>query len=87
MVLQREWGHRLRFVAVPKWGDDAVRWVDNWLLRLEAFYNLGSRIAKFHASPGTMATSASSSTSVTSSSLVLGVRPRTVRPSTPWNDG
>jgi predicted TIM-barrel fold metal-dependent hydrolase len=52
--LAREWGHRLRFNAVPSWGDASSRWVDNWLDRIEAFYNLGSRIAKFHASPGTM---------------------------------
>ena len=53
--LAREWGHRLRFNAVPSWGDASGRWVDNWRTRIEAFYNLGSRIAKFHASPGTMA--------------------------------
>src|SRR5438093_1115789 len=52
--LQRAWGHRLRFVAVPQWGDTSAGWVDNWLRRIEAFYNLGARLAKFHASPGTM---------------------------------
>jgi predicted TIM-barrel fold metal-dependent hydrolase len=29
--------------------------VDDWLQRLEAFYNLGSRLLKFHMAPGTMA--------------------------------
>lgn len=52
--LQRDWGHRLQFITVPKWGDASTRWVDDWLIRLEAFYNLGSRIIKFHAAPGTM---------------------------------
>jgi hypothetical protein len=52
--LARDWGHRLRFIAVPQWGDASPGWVDNWLTRIEGFYNLGSRIAKFHASPGTM---------------------------------
>ena len=32
--LQRQWGHRLRFIAVPRWGDDsAADWADNWLHR------------------------------------------------------
>ena len=52
--LARQWGHRLRFNAVPQWGDASSAWVDNWLRRIEGFYNLGSRMAKFHASPGTM---------------------------------
>ncbi len=55
VVLQREWGHRLKFIAVPAWGDNTPQWVDNWLVRLEAFYNIGSRIVKFHSAPGTMA--------------------------------
>jgi hypothetical protein len=54
-VLQRDWGHRLAFIAVPAWGDNTSRWVDNWLIRLEAFYNMGSRVVKFHSAPGTMA--------------------------------
>jgi len=53
-VLARDYGHRLRFIAVPQWGDASTNWADKWLNRIEAFYNLGSRIAKFHASPGTM---------------------------------
>ena len=53
--LAREWGHRLRFNAMPSWGDTSSQWVSNWLVRIESFYNLGSRISKFHASPGTMA--------------------------------
>ena len=28
--------------------------LDDWLRRIEAFYNLGSRIIKFHMAPGTM---------------------------------
>ena len=55
MGLQREFGHRLQFIAVPAWGDTSPQWVDNWLVRLENFYNLGSRIIKFHSAPGTMA--------------------------------
>src|SRR5204863_3743935 len=53
--LQRHWGHRVQFVAVPRWGDTSMHWTDDWQTRIEAFYNLGSRIAKFHAAPGTMA--------------------------------
>jgi predicted TIM-barrel fold metal-dependent hydrolase len=55
VVLQRDWGHRLQFIAIPSWADASPQWVDNWLVRLEAFYNLGSRIIKFHSAPGTMA--------------------------------
>jgi hypothetical protein len=56
MNLQRAWGHRLKFIAIPSWGDKSVRdWVDNYLTRLEAFHNIGSRIIKFHSAPGTMA--------------------------------
>jgi hypothetical protein len=60
--LLRDWGHsggipgRLQFIAVARWGEQSSpqAWVDDFLLRLEAFYNLGSRIVKFHSAPGTM---------------------------------
>jgi hypothetical protein len=55
LALQRTWGHRLHFIAVPRWQDPSPFWVDEWLRRIEAFYNLGSRIVKFHCAPGTMA--------------------------------
>jgi hypothetical protein len=51
--LQRIWGDRLQFIAIPSWQNPSV---DDWLRRIEAFYNLGSRIVKFHMAPGTMAT-------------------------------
>lgn len=53
--VKRDLGDRVHFIAIPKWGDDRSDWVDQWLRRLEAFYNLGSRIIKFHMAPGTMA--------------------------------
>ena len=53
--LQRDYGDRVKFICVPSWGDGSSRWVDNWIDRLEAFYNLGSRVIKFHSAPGTMA--------------------------------
>ena len=56
--LLRDWGHggRLQFIAVARWGEQSSpqAWADDFLVRLEAFYNLGSRIVKFHAAPGTM---------------------------------
>lgn len=52
--LHRKWGHRLQFIAIPTWQDESPWRIDNWLRRIEGFYNLGSRIAKFHAAPGTM---------------------------------
>lgn len=55
MGLQREWGERLRFIAVPAWKEVSGNWLDNFMNRLEMFYNMGSRIVKFHMAPGTMA--------------------------------
>jgi len=55
LAVQRTWGDRVRFIVVPQWGDDSANRVDDWLRRLEAFYNLGSRMLKFHMAPGTMA--------------------------------
>jgi predicted TIM-barrel fold metal-dependent hydrolase len=52
--LQRDWPGRVQFITIPRWQDTSSTWIDNWLQRLEAFYNLGSRIVKFHCAPGTM---------------------------------
>ena len=53
--LQRGWGHRLKFIAIPNWQDTSKNWSENFLIRLEAFHNLGSRVVKFHSAPGSMA--------------------------------
>jgi predicted TIM-barrel fold metal-dependent hydrolase len=50
-ILHREYPGRIHFIAVPKWGPVDI---DDWLRRLEAFYEIGSRILKFHMAPGTM---------------------------------
>ena len=50
-TLQRDWPGRLHFIVIPQWKEPSI---DDWLRRLEAFYNLGSRIIKFHMAPGTM---------------------------------
>jgi len=42
----------LHFIAIPKWQENSF---DDWHRRLESFYNMGSRIIKFHMAPGTMA--------------------------------
>lgn len=52
--LQRDWPGRLHFIAVPKWQDTSPNYIDDWLRRVEMFYNLGSRIVKFHMAPATM---------------------------------
>lgn len=53
--LQRDWGDRIRFIAVPRWGKDVLsNWAEDYRIRLEGFYNLGSRMIKFHVAPGTM---------------------------------
>jgi predicted TIM-barrel fold metal-dependent hydrolase len=54
MVLQRDYGDRLQFIAVPAWRDSSPQWVSNWVDRIAAFYNMGSRMVKFHMAPGTM---------------------------------
>jgi predicted TIM-barrel fold metal-dependent hydrolase len=54
MSLQRNYPGKIQFIAVPKWGDPTPDWVDDWLRRLESFYNMGSRIVKFHMAPSTM---------------------------------
>lgn len=55
VALHAQYGHRLQFIAIPQWGDSSPHWRDNWMRRIEAFHNLGSRICKFHMAPGTMA--------------------------------
>jgi predicted TIM-barrel fold metal-dependent hydrolase len=49
--LQRDWPGRIHFIAIPRWGESNY---DEWLRRIDAFYNLGSRIVKLHMAPGTM---------------------------------
>ena len=50
--LQRDWPGRIQFIVIPAWQNPSI---DDWLRRLEMFYNMGSRIIKFHMAPGTMA--------------------------------
>jgi len=52
--VQRDYGRRVQFIAIPSWSDKSSFWVDNWLRSIEAFYNIGSRIVKFHMAPGSM---------------------------------
>ncbi|MGE5611005.1 MAG: amidohydrolase family protein [Bacillota bacterium] len=49
--LQRRYMDRLHFIAIPKWGDWGEGFIDSWLRRIEGFYNIGSRIAKFWFAP------------------------------------
>jgi len=51
LVVQRRYPGRVQFIAIPQWQRLDL---DNWMRRLEAFYNLGSRIIKFHMAPQTM---------------------------------
>ncbi len=52
--LSRQWGHRLAFVAVPKYDESKHTRMDTWLRRLDAFANLGAKMAKIHMAPQTM---------------------------------
>ena len=55
LVMQRDFGDRFTFVAIPSWQTLAEPdKYDRWARRIEAFHNLGSRMAKFHMAPGTM---------------------------------
>lgn len=51
VTLHRNYPGKLNFIAIPKWGDSGY---DDWMRRIDGFYNLGSRILKFHMAPGTM---------------------------------
>jgi predicted TIM-barrel fold metal-dependent hydrolase len=51
LSLYRDWPHRLSFIVIPKWHDWGPGFIDNWLRRIEAFYNIGSRIVKFWFAP------------------------------------
>ena len=55
MAIQRDWGDRVQFIAVPPWRDASPGWLDTWFNRIESFYNMGSRIVKFHMAPQTIA--------------------------------
>jgi predicted TIM-barrel fold metal-dependent hydrolase len=56
--LQRDYPGRLQFIVVPRWQDIAntpvSQWLEDWRRRLDGFYNLGSRMVKFHMAPSTM---------------------------------
>jgi hypothetical protein len=56
--LQRRYPDKLRFIVVPQWQKlgttDKTAFIDDWLRRLEAFYNIGSRVIKFHMAPQTI---------------------------------
>jgi hypothetical protein len=54
VAIQRNHPGKVHFITVPSWRDPVLNF-DDWLRRLEAFYNIGSRIVKFHMAPGTMA--------------------------------
>jgi hypothetical protein len=49
--LARDWPGRIQFIAIPRWQEHNY---DDWRRRIDGFYNLGSRIIKFHMAPGTM---------------------------------
>lgn len=50
--LGRRFPGRIQFIVIPQWQKIDI---EDWLRRLEAFYNLGSRIIKFHMAPQTIA--------------------------------
>ncbi|HSI36078.1 MAG: hypothetical protein ACAI43_22770 [Phycisphaerae bacterium] len=52
--LARDWPGRIHFIAVPQWFYEGPDFISDWLRRIEAFYNLGSRMAKFHMAPQTL---------------------------------
>ena len=54
LTLYRDWPGRLQFIAVPSFPNTPPDFIDDYRRRVEGFYNIGSRIVKFHAAPGTM---------------------------------
>ncbi|HWE04387.1 MAG TPA: amidohydrolase family protein [Tepidisphaeraceae bacterium] len=54
LALVRDWPGRLQFIAVPSFPKTPPNFIDDYLRRVESFYNIGSRIVKFHTAPGTM---------------------------------
>lgn len=54
LAVERMFPGRCHFIAIPRWGDTSPTWADEWLRRIDAFYNLGSRIVKFHMAPGSI---------------------------------
>jgi len=57
-TLSRRYPGRLQFIVVPNWqklGElSKTAMIDDWLRRLDAFYNMGSRVIKFHMAPQTI---------------------------------
>jgi len=51
LVIQRDYPRRIQFIAIPRWHDWGQGFIDSWLRRIEAFYNIGSRIVKFWFAP------------------------------------
>jgi len=49
--LKEKYGQRLLFIAVPTWQHQVQDHIEDFLARLEAFYQLGARIVKFHFAP------------------------------------
>ncbi|MEA2711767.1 MAG: hypothetical protein QOF78_4368 [Phycisphaerales bacterium] len=58
LKLQRDYPGKLQFIAVPSWQNigttSLASWLDDWRRRLDMFWNLGSRMVKFHMAPSTM---------------------------------
>jgi predicted TIM-barrel fold metal-dependent hydrolase len=54
VIVQREYPGKFHFIAVPNWRLPVFDY-DDWMRRIDGFYNIGSRIIKFHMAPGTMA--------------------------------
>jgi hypothetical protein len=56
--IQRDYPGKVQFIVVPRWQDIATaplaQWLEDWRNRLDMFYNLGSRMIKFHMAPSTM---------------------------------
>jgi predicted TIM-barrel fold metal-dependent hydrolase len=54
IVVQRLYPGKFHFIAVPNWRLPVFDY-DDWQRRIDGFFNIGSRIIKFHMAPGTMA--------------------------------
>ncbi len=54
-AVKERWPGKFHFIAVPAWKNAAAteEYITDWLRRLDAFWELGARLIKFHQAPGT----------------------------------
>jgi predicted TIM-barrel fold metal-dependent hydrolase len=54
-ALAEKWPGQFHFIAVPAWqnANSSEEFANDWIRRVDKFYELGARLIKFHLAPGT----------------------------------